>query len=130
MPLLLMQKGDPEMVSVELCTRDGGDQVVVALRGELDVTDAAEVAASLAAVAAGKRDIILDLAGLEYIDSSGLAALVRARQRALHAGSDLLLAAPQQQVLRMLALTRLIDFFPVRACTGEAAGPGAVESGQ
>jgi anti-sigma B factor antagonist len=115
-----MQKGDPEMVSVELCTRDGGDQVVVALRGELDVTDAAEVAASLAVVVASRRNIILDLAGLQFIDSSGLAALVRARHYALDAGSDLLLVAPQQQVVRMLALTRLTDFFTVRACVGEA----------
>jgi hypothetical protein len=32
------------------------------------------------------------------------------------------LAAPQQQVLRMLAITRLADVFAVRPCVGEAAG--------
>ena len=67
------------MVSVELSTREYDGQVVLALRGELDVADAAKVAASLAVVAASVRDIILDLEGLEFIDSSGLAALVRAR---------------------------------------------------
>jgi anti-sigma B factor antagonist len=120
--LLLMQKGDPEMVSVELRTREGDGHVVVVLSGELDVAQAAQVAASLATVAATGRDVIVDLEGLEFIDSSGLAALVRARRHARHAGCDLLLAAPRQQVQRMLAITRLIDVFAVHACVDEAAG--------
>ncbi len=110
------------MVSVKLSTRECGGQVVVALRGELDVVDAASVAASLAVVAAGGRNLILDLEGLEFIDSSGLAALLRARRRAQEAGCDVLLAAPQQQVLRVLALTRVIDVFLVHAGVDEAAG--------
>jgi anti-sigma B factor antagonist len=120
--LLLMRKGDPEMVSVELSTRAGDGNVVVVLRGELDVAEAATVAASLAVVAASGCTVIVDLEGLEFIDSSGLAALVRARQHARRAGFDLLLAAPQAQVLRMLDLTRLIDVFAVHACVDEAAG--------
>ena len=110
------------MVSVELSTREGDGHVVVVLRGELDVTEAAEVAASLAMVAASGRDVIVDLEGLEFIDSSGLAALARARQHARRAGCDLLLAAPQRQVLRILAITRLVDVFAVHACVDEAAG--------
>jgi anti-sigma B factor antagonist len=110
------------MVSVELSTREGDGQVVVVLRGELDVTEAAQVAGSLAVVAASGRTVILDLEGLEFIDSSGLAALVHARRDARRAGFDLLLAAPQQQVLRMLSITRLIDVFGVHACVDEAAG--------
>ncbi len=110
------------MVSTELSTRAGDGQVVVVLRGELDVAEAAKVAAALAVVAASGRTVIVDLEGLEFIDSSGLAALVHARQHARRAGCDLLLAAPQQQVLRMLAITRLIDVFSVHARVGEAAG--------
>ena len=108
------------MVSVELSTREDG-QVVVILRGELDVTEAARVAASLSAAASGST-VIVDLAALEFIDSSGLAALVRARQLARLAGCDLLLAAPQEQVLRMLAMTRLFDVFAVHSCVDDAAG--------
>lgn len=116
-----MQKGNPEMVSVELSTPEGGGHAVVVLRGELDVTEAANVAASLAVVAASGRDVIVDLEGLEFIDSSGLAALVLGRQHARRAGFELLLAAPQAQVLRMLAITRLIDVFAVHARVDEAA---------
>jgi anti-sigma B factor antagonist len=110
------------MISVDLRTRERDGQIIVALRGVLDVTDAVSVAAALAAVAARQRDIIIDLAGLEFIDSSGVAALVRGRRQARHAGGELLLAAPQQQVLRVLTLTRLIDVFPVYASVTEAAG--------
>jgi anti-sigma B factor antagonist len=127
--LLLTQKGDPDMVSVELSTRERDGQVVVVLRGELDVAEAAQVAASLAVVAASGRTVIVDLEGLGFIDSSGLAALVSARHHARRAGSDLLLAAPQQQVLRMLAITRLLDVFAVHARVDEAAGiPVAIAS--
>ena len=110
------------MVNLELSTRAGDGQAVVVLRGELDVTEAASVAASLSVLATSGCDVIVDLAGLEYIDSSGLAALVLARQQARRAGYDLLLAAPQQQVLRMLAITRLIDVFAVHAGVDEAFG--------
>jgi anti-sigma B factor antagonist len=110
------------MFSVDLSTREGDGHVVVALRGELDIADAVSVAAALAAVAARDLEIIVDLAGLEFIDSSGVAALARGRKLARHAGGDLLLAAPQQQVLRVLTLTRLIEVFPVHASVDEAAG--------
>src|SRR5579863_6013969 len=107
------------MVSVDLKVRECDGQVVVALRGELDMVDAVSVAAALAAVAARKRTIIADLAGLEFIDSSGVAALARGRKHARHAGGDLLLAAPQQQVLRVLTLIRLADAFDIRASVDE-----------
>jgi anti-sigma B factor antagonist len=115
--LLFEQEGGP-MFSVDLSTSEYGGHVVVALRGELDIAGAA---AALAAVAARKPEIVVDLAGLEFIDSSGVAALPRGRQHARHAGGDLLLAAPRQQVLRVLTLTRLIDVFPVHASVPEAA---------
>ena len=110
------------MISVDLSTRECDGHVVVALRGELDVADAVSVAAALAAVAAREPEIIVDLAGLEFIDSSGVAALARGRKLARDAGGDLRLAAAQQQVLRVLTLTRLIEVFPVHASVDEAAG--------
>jgi anti-sigma B factor antagonist len=79
------------------------------------------VSAALAAVAARDLEIIVDLTGLEFIDSSGVAALARGRKHARLAGGDLVLAAPQEQVLRVLTLTRLIEVFPVHASVDEAA---------
>ncbi|HMH37594.1 MAG TPA: STAS domain-containing protein, partial [Streptosporangiaceae bacterium] len=65
---------------------------------------------------------IVDLAGLEFIDCSGVAALARGRSHARQAGGDLLLAAPRQRVLRVLAITRLAGEFSVHASVEEAAG--------
>ena len=110
------------MFSVDLSTRECDGHVVVALRGELDLVDAADVAAALAAAVARQPRIIVDLAGLEFIDCSGVAALARGRRRARQAGGDLLLAAPRQRVLRVVAITRLAGEFSVHASVEEAAG--------
>lgn len=94
---------------------------IVALRGELDLMDAAAVAAGLQAVAAREPRIIVDLAGLEFIDASGVAALERGRRHARNAGGDLLLAAPQRQVRRVLGIIWERDGFTVPASVAEAA---------
>jgi anti-sigma B factor antagonist len=109
------------MTLVQVSIREGDGQVVVVLRGVLDVVDAVSVAAALAAVAAPERQIIVDLADLAFMDSSGVAALVHGRKHARAAGGELLLAAPQPEVLRVLVLTRLIDVFRVCADVDEAA---------
>jgi anti-sigma B factor antagonist len=106
------------MFSVDLSTRECDGHVVVALRGELDLVDAADVAAALAAAVARQPRIIVDLAGLEFIDCSGVAALARGRRHARQAGGDLLLAAPQQRVLRVVAITRLAGEFSVHGRGG------------
>ena len=82
------------MFSMDLGSGESGGHAVVALYGELDLVDAAAVAAALRAVAAREPRIIVDLAGLEFIDASGIAALLRGRRHARNAGGDLLLAAP------------------------------------
>jgi anti-sigma B factor antagonist len=109
------------MCGVDLSTRDGDGHVVVVLCGELDMAAAAGVAAALVAAAASEPWVIVDLAGLRFIDASGVAALVRGRKQARRAGGDLLLAAPRRQVLLVLTLTRLIGVFPVHASVDEAA---------
>jgi anti-sigma B factor antagonist len=109
------------MCGVDLSTREGGGHVVVVLCGELDMAAAAGVAAALAAAAARQPHVNVDLAGVRFIDASGVAALVRGRNQARHAGGELLLAAPGHRVLRVLALTRLIGVFPVHASVDEAA---------
>jgi len=108
------------MFSADLSAHEGGDHVVVALRGELDMADAASIAATLTEIAARGPTIIVNLAALEFMDSSGVAALARGRRQARQAGGDLVLAAAQQQVLRILVLTRLADAFLVHASVNEA----------
>jgi anti-sigma B factor antagonist len=118
---LLPKQEGASVFSVDLSTREFAGHIVVTLGGELDLVDAAGVAAALVSAAAREPEIIVDLAALEFIDSSGVAALARGRKLARHAGGDLLLAAPRQPVLRVLTITRLVDDFSVHASVEEAA---------
>jgi anti-sigma B factor antagonist len=113
------------MFSANLSIRSCDGYAVVTLGGELDLADAAVVAAELTAVAAREPSIIVDLAGLEFIDSSGMAALARGRRQARRAGGDLILAAPRRNVVRILARIHLAEAFSIYA-TVEAA---ALEAG-
>jgi anti-sigma B factor antagonist len=108
------------VISVGLSIHEYGGYVVVALDGELDVTDAASVADALTSVAARDLRIIVDLAALEFIDCCALGALRRVRAQVRQAGGDLLLAAPRGPVRRILALTGLIDVFSVHASVEDA----------
>src|ERR1700733_4126586 len=109
------------MFSAEWSTGGSGGQAVVALRGELDVVDAASLAAALMAAVAREPVIVADLAALEFIKSSGGAALVLACKQARRAGGDLLLAGPQDQVQRFLTVSGLADVISVRASVEDAA---------
>jgi anti-anti-sigma factor len=70
------------MISTDLSIRGCDGHVVVTLRGELDLADAESVAATLTAVADRQPEIVVDLTGLDFIDTVGVAALARG-----HAGS-------------------------------------------
>ena len=109
------------MLDMDLGSGECGGYAVVALRGELDLMDAADVADALEAFAAREPRIIVDLSGLEFIDASGVAALSRGRRHARDAGGDVLLAAPQRMVRRVLTIIWEGDGFAVHASVAEAA---------
>jgi anti-sigma B factor antagonist len=58
-------------------------------------------------VAGGHTHIVVDLAQTEFIDSSGLGALVASLKTARQAGGDLRIARPTEQVKTVLQLTNL-----------------------
>jgi anti-sigma B factor antagonist len=110
---LLDQEGRP-MFNVELSVNSFGGHAVVALYGNLDLADVPGLASHLiTAVAACGPSIIVDLAGLELIDSCGLGVLVRVLKWTRESGGDMALAAPQQQIRKVLSATGLIDVFCV-----------------
>ena len=114
------------MFSMDLGSGKSDGHVVVALRGELDLMHATAVALALGAVAADEPRIIVDLTGLEFIDASGVAALSLGREHARNVGGDLLLAAPQRQVQRVLAIIWEVDGFVVHASVTEAAASAGI----
>jgi anti-sigma B factor antagonist len=96
--------------------------VVIALRGELDVCNAADGVRALTALAAAGARIIIDLAELAYMDCYSLGELMAVRAQARRAGGDLALAAPQPMVLRLLVLRDVVSHRLVFASVDEAVG--------
>jgi anti-sigma B factor antagonist len=110
------------MFNVELSVGGFGGHAVVDLHGELDLADVPAVASHLiAAVAACGPLIIVNLADLEFIDCRGLGVLVRVLKWARERGGDVLLAAPQQHVRRLLRLVGLDGVFSVYPSVKQAA---------
>jgi anti-sigma B factor antagonist len=116
---------------VRVSTLQGTGHVTVALRGELDLIDAADVAVALAAEARRAPLVIVDLAELSSIDVSGVAALARGWRHVRDAGGDLRLAAPQEQVRKVIDLIYPGGDFSVGASAARALEPrdvhGAVQ---
>jgi anti-sigma B factor antagonist len=115
-----MQEG-ALMFEMDLVSREYGGHVVVSPRGELDLLYAPTVATALAALASRQPRIIVNLAGLEFIDVTGIAALAHGRRHARSAGGDLLLAAPRRPVRRVLTIVWEADGFAIHASVAEAA---------
>jgi anti-sigma B factor antagonist len=78
---------------------------VVALRGELDASTAWELAHHLTGPPGSL--VVVDLAGLTFIDSSGLGAIHTARRRMMQDGGTLVVCRPTPAVLRVFEITGL-----------------------
>src|SRR3954447_2873876 len=90
----------------------GSGAVRIALHGELDLAHAYTFDEELRQVEATRPPcIVLDLRGLRFLDSCGLARLLAARRRARRAGHRLLLVRGRAAVQRLFALTALDESF-------------------
>ncbi|MFF3074607.1 STAS domain-containing protein [Kitasatospora sp. NPDC057904] len=89
---------------------------VLALHGELDLDTVTDLHAALdAALATPGSVIVIDCAGLEFCDSTGLNAILRARADAAADDSRIDLARPGPLLLRLLELTGAAEAFRIRA---------------
>jgi anti-sigma B factor antagonist len=98
-------------------TREG--DVIVRLAGELDLYNAEDVRAALAqAIETTPRRIVVDMAAVEFVDSTALGVLIEARARL---GEDaLLLAAPRLETRRTLQVSGLDRHLPVHDSVDDA----------
>jgi anti-sigma B factor antagonist len=110
--LLHSRRNRKVTVAEELVTsvdRDG-DTITVALHGEVDVLVVDQVRIALSeAIAERPRQIVVDLAGLSFIDSTGLGALIFGFQRARDQGLGFRLARPSRGVHQILVLSGLLE---------------------
>jgi anti-anti-sigma factor len=97
----------------------------IAVRGELDLSTAPELEGPLnETLESGEGSVLIDLSGCEFIDSTGIALIVRAWQR-LDSGEDdrvLVICSQNDQVRRVLEITGLELSIPVHTTRDEALG--------
>ena len=101
----------PAVVSdhAQLTLRNEHDEGVstITLWGELDIASAAVLEAEvMVAEQLGAQSITIDLSGLDFLDTSGLHAILAAHARCTRHGRDLTLLRGPSQVQRIFELTR------------------------
>lgn len=87
---------------------------VLALEGQVDLHVSPQIAASLGALIDQKpARLVVDLSGVNYIDSSGLAVLINGAQNVEMYGGRFMLAGVQDDVRSILEIAGLSQFFLV-----------------
>jgi anti-sigma B factor antagonist len=105
--------GPAETFSAKVIGLEGDSLLVLA--GELDLATAPELAGVIdQLVAQGPRDVALDLSGLSFIDSSGIAVLVDAQHRLTEQGRHLSIRAARRSALRVFEIAGLVEFLDVQ----------------
>jgi anti-anti-sigma factor len=87
---------------------------LVELAGELEVVSVDEFSVRMADLGgSGPAGVVIDLAGISFIDSSGINALVQAIRAVEARGGTAVLASPSSVAQRVFAITRLAEIVPV-----------------
>jgi anti-sigma B factor antagonist len=115
---------NPTSFAIE--TRVRGDVCVIAVRGELDLHTAPQLEESVDGVLeAGDGPLAIDLSACEFIDSTGIALIVRACRQlngSCDGGADgrFALSGLSDQVQRLFDITGLESLIPLHATVDEA----------
>ena len=86
----------------------------VFLTGDIDVEHSPGARTTLLAAVKKGQPVVVDLSGVSYMDSSGVASLVEAFQRARAASLEFALVRVSEQVRKVLMLARLDKVFTIR----------------
>ena len=99
---------------IEVKTRTVNDATIVAPQGEIDLSRAPSLRTHLAAAQASRpRKLIVDLADVSYMDSSGVATLLEAMRTIQRSGGRLILCCLQDKVRSIIEITRLDTVFTI-----------------
>jgi anti-sigma B factor antagonist len=111
-------------MELSLNTRESDGALVVDVVGEIDVYTSPKLRERLVSlVNDGAASIVVNLEGVEFIDSTGLGVLVGALKRIRARGGSLSLVCNKESLLRVLTITGLEKVFAVYASVDEATQP-------
>jgi stage II sporulation protein AA (anti-sigma F factor antagonist) len=93
-----------------------GDEQLIALEGDLEMANVAAVERELEFVESGDcRQIVLDLRGLTFLDSTGIQVLMSAHARSQASGRVIALMVDNGPVRRVLDVCGALSILPTRA---------------
>lgn len=97
-------------LGLEVGVRNG--TTVVTVRGDLDLATAPRLRdAAVGRLMDGDRRLVIDLDGVEFLDSTGLGTLVAILKRARTLGADLALVVTRERIRKVFELTALTSAF-------------------
>lgn len=102
------------MRKMEFLTKELEEAMVAIVNGEVDLQTSTQLRKHLKKLA-GKSPLMIDLSGVSYMDSSGVACLVEAFQTSKQKKKGFCLVAISADVQRILELSRLDRVFPIAA---------------
>jgi anti-sigma B factor antagonist len=101
-------------VELTVDSRQEGSRTVVVVNGEIDVYTAPSLRERLnELVAAGHRDLVVDMQGVDFLDSTGLGVLVGGLKRVRSLDGSLQLVCGQEKILKVFRITGLTKVFPI-----------------
>lgn len=111
-------------VELKVSTRSQGSRTIMSLGGEIDLYTAPRLHGELVSLLSGDGpvQVIVDMSGVEFCDSTGMNVLLAAHRKAREQGGDLELAAPRPAIKKILQVTGLESVFTVLDDPAAVAG--------
>jgi anti-sigma B factor antagonist len=109
---------------MEHSIRDDGGATVVELAGDVDLESSPSARTILLECVGNGKSVYVDMAGVTYIDSSGVASLVESFQSARAGGTGFTLIAVSEEVMRVIQLARLDKIFTIHDSLSAARQAG------
>ncbi|MFD3653497.1 STAS domain-containing protein [Streptomyces sp. 24-1644] len=114
------------MRPLTITARDAATGPVLEITGDLDHATAPRLRQAVdRVILASGQLLVLDLAGLEFCDSSGITALLVARNLAMEQSGDVALAAVPANTARILRIAGLDRVFTLHPDTATATNPSS-----
>lgn len=99
----------------------GSATILRVQESRIDAHSAADLKVAIAGLVAAKRSVLIDLSRVEFMDSSGLSALISGLKAANTLGGSMKLSGLRPHVKSMFELTRLHRVFEIFSDADEAA---------
>ena len=117
---------------LEVNTREGNDDFMLTVSGDLDMDSSPRLLEAIRAALKRSTRLELDLKGVSYVDSSGIAILIQGFKLARKQSATYMLLDPSPQLMAVIELSQLRQFFVFKfseAKSAEAEGGGGEAAG-